>query len=105
MPDVLAWSLFCASNMVPKHPTPQFLPTTDASGNNLVVNADHPPALAETYLSVPLIGGYLNLLTQATDYYTTLEDCVDFMAADLEKGLESQWIGKRVGAKEKPKSE
>jgi len=33
-----------------------------------------------------------------------MEDSVDFMATDLEKGLKSEWIGKRVGAKEKKKA-
>jgi hypothetical protein len=51
-----------------------------------------------------LIGIFLNVLSQGTDYYTTLEDSADFMAADLEKGLQSEFVGKRVGLKEKPKT-
>jgi len=54
---------------------------------------------------VPLIGNYLNIMAQAQSYFSALENCVDFMAADLEKGLQSEWVGKRVGAKEKSKVE
>jgi hypothetical protein len=42
-------------------------------------------------------------MAQAQSYYSVLENCVDFIAADLEKGLESEWIGKRVAVKEKSK--
>jgi hypothetical protein len=56
------------------------------------------------YRSVPLIGNYLNIMAQAQSCYAVLENCVDFMAADLEKGFESEWIGKRLGVKEKSKA-
>jgi hypothetical protein len=102
--DVVAWSLFCASDMTPKYDTPQFPPPADASATNLVAKADAPPAWVEKYRSVPLIGNYLNIMTQMQSYFAVLEHCVDFMAADLEKGLESEWIGKRVGVKEKSKA-
>jgi hypothetical protein len=101
--DILAWSLFCANNIPPKNDTPQFPPPADASASNLVVKADAPPAWVETYRSVPLIGNYLNIMAQAQSYSAVLENCVDFIAADLEKRLESEWIGKRVGVKEKSK--
>jgi len=101
----LAWSLFCASNIPPKHDTPQFPPSADTSASNLVAKADAPPAWVEKYRSVPLIGNYLNIMAQAQSYYAVLENCVDFIATDLEKGLESEWIGKRVGVKEKSKIE
>lgn len=42
-------------------------------------------------------------MTQVSSYYTSMEESVDFLAADLEKGLQSEFIGKRVGLKEKPK--
>jgi hypothetical protein len=32
-----------------------------------------------------------------------IENCVDVIAADLEKGLKSEWIGKRVAVKGKSK--
>ena len=103
--DSLAWSLFCATEMSPQHDTPQFPPPADASTSNLVAKADTPPAWSKKYRSIPLIGKYLNIMAQAQSYYAVLENCVDFIAADLEKGLQSEWVGKRVSVKEKSKLE
>lgn len=89
--------------MPPKYDTPQFPPSADVSASNLVAKADTPPAWAEKFRRVPLIGNYLNIMTQAQSYFAVLENCVDFIAADLEKGLQSEWIGKRVAVKEKSK--
>lgn len=102
--DEIAWSLFCASNMPPKYDTPQYPPPADVSANNLVVKADAPPAWKDTFRSFPLIGTYLNIMVQVQTYYATLENCVDFIAVDLEKGLQSELVGKRVGVKEKAKA-
>lgn len=101
--DKLAWSLFCASDMSHKHDTPQFPPSADTSAANLVAKTDAPPAWTEKFRSVPLIGNYLNVMVQAQSYFAVVENCVDFIAADLEKGLESELIGKRVAVKEKSK--
>ncbi|TVY39954.1 hypothetical protein LOCC1_G004435 [Lachnellula occidentalis] len=101
--DTLAWSLFCANAMSPKHDKPRFPPSADTSASNLVAKADSPPAWVGKYRTVPLIGNYLNVLAQAQSYAAVLDNCTDFMAADLEKGLESEWIGKRVAVKEKSK--
>jgi hypothetical protein len=103
--NTLAWSLFCANDIPPKYDTPQFPPAADTSASNLVAKADSPPAWVEKYRGVPLIGNYLNILAQVQGYFAVLENCVDFIAADLEKGLESEWIGKRVSVKEKSKVE
>ncbi|MCJ1396532.1 hypothetical protein MMC18_009423 [Xylographa bjoerkii] len=103
--DILAWSLFCANDMSPKYDIPQFPPSANATASNLVAKADAPPAWVKKYRTVPLIGNYLNIVAQVQSYASVLENCVDFIAADLEKGLESEWIGKRVGVKEKSKVE
>jgi hypothetical protein len=89
--------------MVPKYDVPKFPPAADTSAINLVAKADAPPAWTDKYLWVPLVGNYLNAMAQAQGYAAVLENCVDFIAADLEKGLESEWIGKRVSVKEKSK--
>lgn len=68
------------------------------------MGADAPPAWKNTLKGVPVLGTYLNIFANAAKYGTPLEDCVDFMAADLEKGLDSEFIGKRVGVKVKPKA-
>jgi hypothetical protein len=98
--DSMAWSLFCASNMTMQD-TVDYAPTP---GHNLVAAADKPPAFSKTLQWVPLIGNYLTLMAQASSYYAPLEDCVDFIAEDLSKGLESQFVGKRVGVKVKAKA-
>lgn len=90
--------------MTPKYKTPQFPPPEEVSAENMVAKADSPPAWKETFGSFPLVGTYLNILAQAPTYTTTLESCADFMAADLENGLRSEWIGRRVGVKEKAKA-
>jgi len=89
--------------MSPKHDKPQFPPSAEISASNLVAKADSPPAWVDKYRTVPLIGNYLHVLSQAQSYSAVLDNCTDFMAADLEKGLESEWIGKRVAVKEKSK--
>ncbi|EHK99780.1 hypothetical protein M7I_4275 [Glarea lozoyensis 74030] len=42
-PSTLAWSLFCAMEMPPKHPSPQFPPSPDSPADNLIAKADSPP--------------------------------------------------------------
>lgn len=93
--DTVAWSLFCASDMKAQ----ETIDYERRPGNSLVASADVPPLFAKTWQWVPLVGNYLSIMTQATAYYAPLEDCVDFMAADLEKGLGSEFVGKRVGVK------
>lgn len=89
--------------MTPKNPTPKFPPSADTSANNLIFKANSAPAWTGKLLWIPLIGGYLNAMSQAGNYSAVLEDCVDFIARDLEKGLGSELVGKRVGVKEKGK--
>jgi hypothetical protein len=68
--------------------------------NNLVVKADAPPPWKDMYKNIPSINIYLNIIAQVQVYFATLENCVDFIAADSEKGLQSELVGKRVGVKE-----
>lgn len=101
--DELAWSLCCASALIPKYDTPQYPAPADCSVNNLVVQADSPPAWSHKFCKIPLIGGYLNVMAQAQEYFAVLENIVDLIADDLEKGLDSKYVGKRVSVKEKSK--
>lgn len=66
-----------------------------------MVQADSPPLWSQKFVKIPLIGGYLNVLSQGQDYFATMESIVDVIAGDLEKGLDSEYVGKRVGVKEK----
>ncbi|KUL84802.1 hypothetical protein ZTR_07281 [Talaromyces verruculosus] len=99
--DELAWSLYCANQLVPKYDKPQYPAPADCSVHDLVVQADSPPLWSKKFLKIPLIGGYLNVMSQAQDYFATLENIVDVIASDLEKGLDSEYVGKRVSVKEK----
>ena len=77
-----------------------YSPAVAGSGaDNLIAGVDSPPAFSAKLRWVPFIGVYLNIMAQAQDYFAPLEDCVDFMARDLERGLESEFVGKRVGVK------
>ncbi|KAK3071961.1 hypothetical protein LTR53_007693 [Teratosphaeriaceae sp. CCFEE 6253] len=100
----LAWSLFCASQMDPRASTIDYAPQAGAGASNLVAGADAPPAWSRKLQWVPLLGTYLNIMAQAPDYFAPLEDCVDFLAGDLVAGLESEFVGKRVGVKVRGKS-
>lgn len=100
----IAWSLFCASNMPPRFETAAIPPPDECTCESLSVAADAPPAMNSKWRSIPLLGTFLNIAMQAGDYYAPLEDCVDFIATDLEQGLASQFVGKRVGVKVKAKA-
>jgi hypothetical protein len=73
----------------------------DCSKENVVASADSPPEWRSTLKWVPLVGPYLNIVGLAGGYAMSLEDPMDFIAADLEKGLQSEFVGKRVGLKMK----
>lgn len=73
----------------------------EASANNLTVASTSPPEWSPKLLGTPLIGGYLNVLSQASSYKTALEDNADFIAQDLLEGAESPWIYQKVGTKSK----
>ncbi|KAH6662749.1 hypothetical protein B0J14DRAFT_621787 [Halenospora varia] len=81
----IAWSLFCANQMSPKHNEIRIPAPDDCSAANWV----------------PLIGPYLNVFGLAGGYATSLEDPLDFIATDFEEGLQSEFVGKRVGLKMK----
>lgn len=100
----IAWSLCCASEMKPKHKEALIPAPDDCSGDNLVAKADSPPQWRNTLKWVPLIGSYLNILRQAGGYVTSVEDMVDFIATDFEKGLQSEFVGKRAAFKQKKKA-
>lgn len=99
--DNIAWSLFCANQMSPKHSEPRIPAPADCLAANVIARADSPPEWRDTLKWVPLIGGYLNVFGLAGGYATTLEDPLDFIATDFEKGLQSEFVGKRVGLKMK----
>jgi hypothetical protein len=73
------------------------------SADNVIAKADSPPDSRDTLKWVPLMGNYLNIMAQAAGYGTSMEDPPDFIADDLEKGLQSEFVNKRVAFKQKNK--
>ena len=101
----LRWSIICVAGMRPADPKQGAFQLLDGPRHhNLVLRAFTPPAWENTWvMSIPLIGVFLNLLVVLFgQYMTALEDVGDFLAEDLESGSD-EWIGKRVGMKDKKK--
>ncbi len=99
----IAWSLFCAAQLTPKHKEALIRAPNDCSADNVIAKADSPPDWRDTLKWVPLMGNYLNIMAQVAGYGTSIEDPLDFIAADLEKGLQSELVNKRVAFKQKNK--
>ena len=72
--------------------------------HELSAAANVPPGWQKTFWTkVPLIGIFMDIVWNAMRYGTTLEDCADFIAEDLEKGGQSEVVGCRVGVVERAK--
>ena len=70
---------------------------TAPRGNPLIGEADKPASFRDFHISwVPFIGPLVTVFGNASRYNTKLEDCADFMAADLKHG-NSPFVGHRVG--------
>lgn len=74
---------------------------SDNDTRSLLIGVDSPPDWGKGFLWLPLLGPYLNVLTQASRYMAPLEDCVEVLAKDLNTGLDSNLLGKRVSVKVK----
>lgn len=91
----LQWSLFCPSVMLPASKTIEPLDTPH--GNPLLTTKDEPPSFQDFYISwIPFLGPLITTMGNASRYNTKLEDCADFIAADLRSG-ENTFVGHRVG--------
>ena len=65
-------------------------------GNPLKASVDVPADFQTSYLhSIPYLGPLLGILANFSRYGTTLEDCADFIAADVAK-KETTFVGHRV---------
>ncbi|KAL8890087.1 MAG: hypothetical protein Q9215_002715 [Flavoplaca cf. flavocitrina] len=91
----LKWSILAPSAMAPANKEIGLLEVP--RGNPLVAKNDTVPDWSRTFLSgVPYLGMYADIVVNMLRYNTTLEDCADFMAADLTNE-ESEHVGHRVG--------
>ena len=91
----LEWSMLCPSVMKTANKTIALL--DGPQRNSLSAAADVPPMWQASYLnSVPVLGPLISIFGNALRYNVTLEDCADFIAADLEKA-DGEFVGHRVG--------
>ena len=91
----LQWSLLAPSLMTPASKEITLLEAP--KGNSLAAQNDTPADWRLNFLSgVPVLGVYAEIVLNMLRYNTTLEDCADFLAADLTKG-ESEHLGHKVG--------
>lgn len=89
--------------MTPRHKTVLIPVPDDCSADGVVAKANSPPEWRDTLKWMPLIGNSFNTLFQAGHYNTSMEDPLDFIAADLAKGLQSEFVNKRISFKMKMK--
>lgn len=87
--------MFCPSQMVPASKTINVLDVP--RGNSLIASADVPTGFQNSYLhKIPYLGPFVSVLSNFSRYGTTLEDCADFIAADVAK-KDMRFVGHRVG--------
>lgn len=66
-------------------------------GNKLKASAEVPPEWKHSmFRGIPFVGPVWNCFGNLLRYAIKLEDCADFIAADLEKA-DDKFVGKRVG--------
>ena len=105
----IRWSLLCVAMMHPANPTQGLfepLPSPPPP-HNLILQATSPPAWKDTWVSrIPLLGKYIDLWgVILSDYGTKYEDVADFVAGSFEEeGEGEEWIGMRIGMKDKEKA-
>ena len=81
--------------MVPANQSIEAL--TAPRGNPLLAGKDAPPNFSDFGISwIPFLGPLITTMGNFSKYTLKLEDCVDFMAADLKSG-ETEFVGHRVG--------
>lgn len=81
--------------MIPASKTIDLLETP--RGNSLNSSADVLPDFKISYLNfIPYLGPLITIMGNLMKSATTLEDCADFIAADVE-AKEARFVGHRVG--------
>ena len=87
--------MFCPSAMLPEKKGIE--PRDAVRGNNLSSSIDEPALMQSFYIDwLPYLGPLITVIGNAWRYNTTLEDCADFLAEDLENKT-SRFVGHRVG--------
>lgn len=70
--------------------------------HNLLTQAGSPPSWHDTWWKkIPIFGRIINIgVVTLSNYWATYESVADLLAEDLEKQSD-EWIGKKVGYKQK----
>ena len=97
----LAWSMLCANAMSPSKEA-DATAAAKANSSKIVATADVPPEWSGIFSWVPLLGTYLNVYANMGRYMTTLEQAAEVIVRDLDTGLESEFVNRRVGFKVRP---
>lgn len=102
----LKWSLYGSAWMYSDRKPGPFELLDTPIPHDLLVKATSPPGWVKTWVErIPFIGVYLAPFYMVMVHYRTKYEAVaDFFAEDLEKE-DSEWIGKKVGVKEKSKKD
>lgn len=98
--DLIKWSVLCPSAMRHAVATPDLKLLEKPRKHELLTKADIAPGWKDHWMSgVPLVGGYINTISNFASCVTDLEACADLIAEDLESGS-MEWNLRRVGVKE-----
>ncbi|KAK9320212.1 hypothetical protein V1517DRAFT_375825 [Lipomyces orientalis] len=92
--DVIRWSILCPSVMNPR--SSEFVVPVKGT-KKLIMSATIPPHWKDSWMRrIPLVGPFLVLGKNVSQYTTDLEDNAEVIANDLENG-DDEWVGKKVG--------
>jgi hypothetical protein len=87
--------MLCPTTMTPE--SSEIKVPQKSSHGKLIASGGTPPSWQDSWVTyIPLIGRPLSCAMNAGRYDTTLEQCTDFIASDLENS-ESRWSGMTVG--------
>ncbi|KAK9354059.1 hypothetical protein V1505DRAFT_372253 [Lipomyces doorenjongii] len=93
---VIRWSILCPSYMNPRS-TELIVPVKGGTSAGLAASATVPPHWKDFWFRrVPVLGPFIVVLANASQYTTTLEDNAEFIANDLAVGSD-EWVCKKVG--------
>ncbi|KAK4493644.1 hypothetical protein PRZ48_014829 [Zasmidium cellare] len=95
-PGSVDWSMLCPGNMTPE--SSDFSVPTKTSQGKLIAQAASPPSWHHLWVRfIPLIGRSIEMAINFGRYDTTLEQNAELIAADLEEGHDSRFVGTTVG--------
>ncbi|KAF2166992.1 hypothetical protein M409DRAFT_66107 [Zasmidium cellare ATCC 36951] len=95
-PNSVDWSMLCPGNMTPE--SSDFNVPTKTSQGKLIAQAANPPSWQHLWVRfIPVIGKSIEMAINFSRYDTKLEQNAELIAADLEEGHDSRFVGTTVG--------